>query len=129
MGYLDPLGGDSNERTLKADGEATLTKLAGVLKKVKARRFLVAGHTDNVAISEKAKEFKSNWELSTLRATTAVEFLVGAGVSATQLAAGGYGEFLPETSNDTDAGRAKNRRLEIIVLPNASEIPPMPKTL
>ena len=120
---------DSGKRDLKPDGKETLRKLAGVLKTVKNRRFLVAGHTDNVPVAQKAKGFRSNWELSTLRATTAVEFLVSESMSARQLAAGGYGEFLPTASNDDEAGRARNRRLEIIVMPNASEIPPMPKTL
>ncbi len=120
---------ESGKRTLTAEGQASLRKLAKVLKTVPDRRFLVAGHTDNVAITAKTTAFKSNWELSTLRATTAVEFLVSEGVKPTQLGAAGYGEFLPDSSNDTEAGRSKNRRLEIIVMPRADEIPPMPAAL
>ena len=119
---------ESGKRELKPEGKIALAKLAGVLKGVPDRRFLVAGHTDNVPVKA-SSAFKSNWELSTLRATTAVEFIITKGVKPNQLGAAGYGEFMPEVKNDTDANRAKNRRLEIIVMPNASEIPPMPNDL
>jgi chemotaxis protein MotB len=117
---------DSGKVELKDEGKETLAKFAGVLKEVPNRRFLVAGHTDNVAVKPGAR-FKNNWELSALRATEAAVYLESQGVKATQFGAAGFGENLPETTNDTDEGKAMNRRLEIIIMPMADEIPPMPK--
>ena len=75
----------------------------------------VEGHTDDVPIHNAA--FASNWELSTARATEVVQFLVmKCGLAANRLSAAGFGEFRPLTPNDSDAARAKNRRVELIVL-------------
>jgi chemotaxis protein MotB len=78
----------------------------------------VEGHTDDVPIHNAA--FASNWELSTARATEVVQFLVmKCGLAANRLSAAGFGEFRPRTPNDSDAARAKNRRVELIVLNGA----------
>ena len=75
----------------------------------------VEGHTDDVPIHNAA--FASNWELSTARATEVVQFLVmKCGLAASRLSAAGFGVFRPLTPNDSDAARAKNRRVELIVL-------------
>lgn len=118
---------DSGKTKVKEDGQAALTELSGVLSTIKNRRFLVAGHTDNVPIS--SNRFTSNWELSTARAVNVVEFLQEAGVPPTQLAAAGFGEYDPVASNETDEGKALNRRIEIILLPNLEELPKLPKSI
>lgn len=119
---------DSGKTELKPDGKETLSAFAGVLKQVPERRFLIAGHTDSVPVKAGAR-YKDNWELSALRATTACSYLVSEGVAGTQVAGAGFADNLPESREDTDEGRALNRRLEVIVLPMADEIPPMPKKI
>lgn len=110
----------SGSSQLSADGHAPLKELAGVLKQFPDRRFMVAGHTDNVPIGP--SNYKSNWELSTARAVTVTEFLASAGVNPSRLAAAGYGEYDPIRPNATEAGRTENRRIEIVLLPNVNEI-------
>jgi chemotaxis protein MotB len=120
---------DFGKAVLKPEGEEALTRLASVLKEVPERSFLVAGHTDNVPVSKKSTRYESNWELSTLRGVSVVQFLQAQGVAPTQLGAAGYGEYFPEASNDTEEGRAENRRTEIIIMPLLSEIPELPSDL
>jgi chemotaxis protein MotB len=74
----------------------------------------VEGNTDDVPIS--TAEFPSNWELSTARATAVLEQLIGGGFPARRLSVAGYGSEHPVTSNDTDYGRSRNRRVDIVVL-------------
>jgi chemotaxis protein MotB len=74
----------------------------------------VEGHTDDVPIH--TEKFASNWELSTARATRVVAFLVTKGIEPTRLSAAGYGEFHPRVSNTSYAARARNRRVDVIVL-------------
>lgn len=75
----------------------------------------VEGHTDDVPIH--TQRFSSNWDLSTARATQVVEFLsTRVGIAPTRLSAAGYSEFHPRVPNDGAAGRARNRRVDIVVL-------------
>lgn len=114
---------DSGRTDVKADGKAALAKVAQVLSTVPDREFLVAGHTDNVPI--KTELFPSNWELSTRRAVEVVRYLIAQGMSPKKLAAAGYGEFDPIAANDTTEHRAQNRRIEIVLQPNISDLPPL----
>ncbi len=114
---------DSGRTDVKADGKAALAKVAQALSSVGDREFLVAGHTDNVPI--RTDVFPSNWELSTRRAVEVVHFLVAQGMSPRHLAAAGYGEFDPIATNDTPEHRAQNRRIEIVLQPNISDLPPL----
>lgn len=116
-GILFPSGSDQ----LSSAGQTALTEVTSILTGFKDRRFLIAGHTDNVPI--KTRQFRNNWVLSTARAVTMVEFMVGHGMPATNVAAAGYGETDPVAPNDSDAGRELNRRIEIILVPNLSELP------
>lgn len=111
---------DSASTTIKADGQKALEKVAQVLATVADRNFLVAGHTDNVPI--KTSRYPSNWELSTERAVNVVQFLVKKGMSPKVLSAAGYSEFDPVAAND-DKSRAQNRRIEIVLQPNLSDLP------
>lgn len=74
----------------------------------------VEGHTDNVPIQ--SSHFPSNWELSVARATSVVRFFEAYGIDPKRLSASGYGEFRPVASNDTEEGRAKNRRIDVLLL-------------
>lgn len=114
---------DSGQTTLKADGKAALARVALVLSTVGDRDFLVAGHTDNLPI--RTALFPSNWELSTRRAVEVVHILVAQGMNPKVLAAAGYGEFDPVAPNDTAEHRAQNRRIEIVLQPNLSDLPPL----
>ncbi len=114
---------DSGRTDVKADGKAALAKVAQVLASVPDRGFLVAGHTDNVPI--RTEQFPSNWELSTRRAVEVVHYLVAQGLSPKVVAAAGYGEFDPIVANDTSEHRAQNRRIEIVLQPNISDLPPL----
>jgi chemotaxis protein MotB len=116
---LDRVLFDSGEAELKPDGQAVLRKVADFLGHHPQVRVQVIGHTDNVPIRASARNrFPSNWELSTARATAAVRFLTEqAGVDPRRLGAVGYGEFRPVADNATAEGRAKNRRIEISLLP------------
>jgi chemotaxis protein MotB len=97
-------------------GEATLEKLVPTLKALKGQRIEVEGFTDDVPIGpELKKRFPSNWELSTARATDVVRYLVSKGVDPNALSAAGFGDTRPVASNATSAGRAKNRRIEIVL--------------
>ncbi|MEO8704972.1 MAG: OmpA family protein [Kofleriaceae bacterium] len=113
---------DSGSSAVKPEGQKALEKVAKVLATVSDRTFLVAGHTDNVPI--KTARYASNWELSTERAVNVVQILIKkGGMSAKVLAAGGYSEFDPVVTNDTDPHRAQNRRIEIVLQPNLSDLP------
>lgn len=112
---------DSGSTVLKPAGQKALEKIATVLATIDDRQFLIAGHTDNVPI--KTGRYQSNWELSTERAVNVVTFLVKKGMSPKTLSAGGYSEFDPVAANDTEANKAQNRRIEIVLQPNISELP------
>jgi chemotaxis protein MotB len=105
---------NSGEATLLAEGKATLTRIAGVLLE-KGFQIRVEGNTDNVPIH--TGRFKSNWELSTARATEVVSLLVEQhGFDPTLISAAGYSEFRPVASNDTEEGRKQNRRVDLVIV-------------
>jgi chemotaxis protein MotB len=111
---------DSGEAVLKPDGAAVMTKIAALLAEHPKLKIHVIGHTDNVPLRSGVR-FASNWELSTARALAAVHFLTErAGVDPRRVGALGYGEFRPIADNATPEGRAKNRRIEISILPDES---------
>jgi len=131
VNILDHVLFDSGEAMLKPEGQEVLHRLAGVLAVHTNRTIHVIGHTDNVPIRSGARaRFASNWELSTARATAAVRFLhEQAGLNPRQLGAVGYGEFHPAADNATAEGRAKNRRIAVVVLPEelaATQVPAPP---
>jgi chemotaxis protein MotB len=112
---------DSGKTAVKPDGKAAIGKIAQVLTTIPDRRFLVVGHTDNVPI--KTARFRSNWELSTARAVEVAQLLITGGMKPQVLGAAGYAEFDPATNNDTPESRAQNRRIEIVLEPNLSDLP------
>jgi len=121
VNIVDRILFDSGEADLKPEGERILEKIATVLMQHTNRQVHIVGHTDDVPIRRK---FSSNWELSTARATAAVRFLQEkAGVDPRRLGALGYGEFHPIAPNTTAEGRARNRRIEVIILPQELGVP------
>jgi len=121
VNILDRIAFDSGEADLKPEGERILEKIAGVLLQHTNRQIHLIGHTDDVPIYRK---FASNWELSAARATAAVRFLhERAGVDPRRLGALGYGEFHPVAPNTSVEGRAKNRRIEVVILPEEIAVP------
>ena len=112
---------DSGKASVKEDAYAALDKIAAVLKEnVEDRNIGIEGHTDNEPI--KHSGWKSNWELSTARATGVLHYLVDTkGINPKRVSATGYGEYRPVDSNDTAIGRRQNRRVEIVILPKNME--------
>jgi len=110
---------DSGQAQVKPAGVKVLQQVGDVLKTVTDKQIRIEGHTDNVPISSKLQDrFKTNWELSTARATTVVRYLIDqGGVDRQYLSAVGYADTHPIASNDSDEGRSSNRRIEIVLYP------------
>lgn len=104
---------DSGRAELKGEGVPLLAQIATLLAVDRRHPILVEGHTDDVPIS--TARFASNWELSTARATEVVRFLIDRAVKAERFGAAGYAELHPRATNGTAAGRARNRRVEIVL--------------
>jgi chemotaxis protein MotB len=112
---------DSGKTALKPEGQVAIGGVAQALATITDRHFLVVGHTDNVPIH--SAHFPSNWELSTARAVEVTKLLIADGMNPKLLGAAGYGEFDPVAQNDTPEHKAQNRRIEIVLQPNLSDLP------
>jgi len=111
----------SGSTNVEPKGIEALQVLADVLNKNSDIQILVEGHTDNVPI--KTAIFKDNWDLSVARATSITRLLNEKyAVAATRMTASGRGEYFPKASNETQEGKATNRRTEIILSPKLDEI-------
>jgi chemotaxis protein MotB len=110
---------DSGQAQVKPAGMKVLKQVGDVLNQVSDKQIRIEGHTDNVPISSKLQDrFKTNWELSTARATTVVRYLIDqGGVDRQYLSAVGYADTHPLASNDSEEGRSSNRRIEIVLYP------------
>ena len=109
-----------NDRAAK-----TLSKIAKIIKDYKDYDVLIEVNTDNVPVNASAasmKNIRNNWDLSALRASSVVQYLINRfGVAPKRLTAGGRGEFNPIASNDTELGRQRNRRTQIIITPKLDQ--------
>jgi chemotaxis protein MotB len=120
---------------LSKQGEYAVVEVGAVLKKLPERRFLVVGHTDNQDFVKpkdgagNACAAQDNWQLSTARALSVTKILVTAGMDAKSLVPAGVGANDPIADNASAAGRQKNRRIEIALLPAVNELPQLPSTL
>ncbi len=103
-------------------GQLAVLEIGITLKKLTDRRFLVVGHTDDVPL--KSSKYSDNWELSTARALNVTRTLVKAGMNPKNLVPSGVGEHDPIARE-----RAKNRRIEILLLPAIEELPPLPASM
>ena len=103
----------------------TLSKIAKIIKDYKDYDVLIEGNTDNVPVNASAasmKNIRNNWDLSCLRASSVVQALQNQyGVDPKRLTAGGRGEYNPVTSNDTEVGKQRNRRTQIIITPKLDQ--------
>lgn len=115
---LDRVLFDSGKAILRRSAYPVLDRVAQVLQEIHDQPVGVEGHTDNVPI--KHSGWADNTALSLARANAVVDYLVQRGIDRQRLTPIGYGETRPLTSNDTSDGRQKNRRVEIVILPQAS---------
>jgi len=104
---------DSGSATLKKEAKPLLDDIISMVNEYNEYNVNIKGHTDNRPI--RTLQFPSNWELSAIRATTVLKFLVDGGVDAKRLTATGYGSKLPLASNTSEKNRAKNRRVEFVL--------------
>jgi len=120
---------DSGRDKLKPDGEKILLQIADVIGKdpdLSKRRFQVAGHTDAKPLV--GGQFKDNWGLSAMRARSVLLLLTtpadkgGGGLAPTNWSATGYADTDPVSTNETEEGRQKNRRVELVVQPDVAEM-------
>lgn len=120
--FIDKILFDSGKADIKKEGLAALNKVTSILRgKARDRDIGVEGHTDNVPITHSG--WKSNWELSTARATSVLHYLIDKGkIDPAKLSATGYGEHRPIASNDAEEGKHQNRRVEIILLPKFEKL-------
>ena len=110
----------SGSYEINARAAETLSKIAKIIKDYKDYDVLIEGNTDNVPI--KKTNIRNNWDLSTLRASSVVQALQNDyGVDPKRLTAGGRGEYNPIAPNDTEAGKQRNRRTQIIITPKLDE--------
>lgn len=107
--------------SLSEEGRTTIQEIGRILSLMPDREFQVEGHTDNVPI--RTKRFRDNWELASARALTVVDVMIGTGVGPKQISAAAFADTRPRAANDSEAGRAKNRRIEIAVVPDLSDLP------
>jgi chemotaxis protein MotB len=109
----------SGKHELRQEGKELLESVYKILKdSTQQNDIFVAGHTDNVPIRADARDkYESNWTLSTYRAIEVVKYLVEKGLLPKHLTAAGYGEFKPIADNVSAEGKAKNRRVELFLIP------------
>ncbi len=112
---------DTGSARLSKTGKDAIVEVTQVLKDLPDRRLQIEGHTDNVPIHN--ARYASNWQLAYGRAMSVLRAMTAAGMDGRQLSAASYGEYHPVASNDTDAGRAENRRIEIVLIPDLSMLP------
>lgn len=123
----------SGRDKLRDEGKSVLEQVAEVIKNdpdLAKRHYQVAGHTDNKPLTTTRGMFRDNWGLSLMRAREVLVFLTspeddrkgGGGLDVSHWSASGYGETDPIAPNTTDEGRQKNRRVELILMPDVSEM-------
>ncbi|MDX9720260.1 MAG: OmpA family protein [Myxococcota bacterium] len=112
---------ESGKAELSETGLIAIQQVGAVLATIPNRKYQVEGHTDNLPI--KTSRFPSNWELAAARAINVVNALVTSGMPATSVSAASFADTAPVASNDTDTGRAQNRRIDIVVVPDLSLLP------
>lgn len=107
--------------TLSRGGRAALIDVAKVLQSIPGRSYQVAGHTDNVPIA--TERFPSNWHLGSARSIAVVRVLAKSGLASERVSAASFAEYQPVDTNRTADGKANNRRIEIVVVPDLSDLP------
>ncbi|MBL7140350.1 MAG: OmpA family protein [Planctomycetes bacterium] len=109
---------DSGKATLKSSSQRVLDKIASVLNRdYSSQTIRVEGHTDNEPIRKSKNLWQDNWDLACNRAMAVVRYLTSKGIDAKRIYASGFSYYKPVASNQTDAGRSRNRRVAIVVSP------------
>ncbi len=117
VNMVDSILFDSGKAEVKQEGLAVLQRVVDILKNITDKAIRVEGHTDNVPISGGlAQKYPTNWELSAARAINVTRFLQLQGIDPANLASIAYGEFKPVADNNSEEGKAKNRRIEIVLV-------------
>lgn len=111
----------SGSAQLSKEGRAAVMEVARVLAGIPDRDFQVEGHTDDVPIS--TAQYPSNWELASARSTGVLKAMIEAGMPADRISAASFGESRPARPNDSAEGRAANRRIEIVLIPDLASLP------
>lgn len=111
----------SGSASLSKDGKGAVAEVGQVLATIAKRNFQVEGHTDNVPIN--SAQYPSNWELAAARAITVLKAMVEAGLPTERISAASFGDTRPVADNETKEGKAQNRRIEIIIVPDLSQLP------
>jgi len=117
--FIDRILFGFSQVRISPEGKEALDKLAGVLTNVPEGRISIAGHADSIPVAPQFRyRFPSNWELSSARAAAVAQYLLKqANLEPSRIEVIGLSHYQPVTDNDTEAGRAKNRRVEIIITP------------
>jgi chemotaxis protein MotB len=105
---------------LSPSGKSSIREVTEILKSMN-RRFQIEGHTDNLPI--RTKQFPSNWELASARAFCVLDTMIAEGLSPEQISAASYASSEPINDNSTREGRAENRRIDIVIVPDLSGLP------
>src|SRR3989441_3774435 len=109
---------DSGKAEVKQEGLVVLGKVIEILKTVNDKSIRIEGHTDNKPIvGPLTQRYPTNWELSAARAINVARYVQKQGIEPAKLSAAAFGEFKPVADNATPEGRAKNRRIEIVMVP------------
>ena len=115
----------SGSYEVNSRAKETLSKIAKIIQDYKDYDVLIEGNTDNVPVSTtsaKMKNIRNNWDLSALRASSVVQYLQdNFGISPKRMTAGGRGEYNPVTTNNTEVGKMRNRRTQIIITPKLDQ--------
>ncbi len=111
----------SGSASLSQIGQENIREIGKVLRSLGDRKYQIEGHTDNVPIS--TQRFPSNWELASERALTVLKGLIAAGMKKENLSAASFADTKPVQPNSTADGRQYNRRIEIVVVPDLSDLP------
>jgi len=118
VNMVDAILFDSGRAEIKPDGLVVLGKVIEILKSVDDKAIRIEGHTDAIPISGSlTQRYPTNWELSAARAINVARYLQKQAINPAHLSAAGFGEFKPVADNATLEGRAKNRRIEIVLVP------------
>lgn len=118
LNMVDAILFDIGKAEVKPEGIAVLRKIVSILRDEREKAIRIEGHTDNVPIAGTlAKTYPTNWELSAARAINVTRYLQEQGIDPGFLSAVAYGEHKPVADNSTPEGKARNRRIEIILVP------------
>lgn len=118
VNLVDAILFDSGKAEVKPEGFVVLSKVVDILKNVHDKAIRIEGHTDNVDITRSlAQRYPTNWELSAARAINVARYLQQQAIAPDSLSAAAFGQFKPVADNATAAGRARNRRIEIVLVP------------